>query len=215
MLPQIAAGCDRDISNRLLQELAKAGVDFKTSCKVTSIAGKTVEFVDAVRTRAASAGGLHPERDRQGPGGGRTSGWKQAGVDFDRKGIKTSDRGKTNVPGHLGLRRRDRQAPAGSRRHARGTRRGQQHVRRRRAGSLRRHPVGHLHASRGGLRRQDGRGTEGAGNRIQEVHGPHGHGRDGSWSRTPRGSGLAKVLAAHGYGEILGVHVIGDPPANS
>ena len=37
MLPQIAAGCDRDISNRLLQELRKQGIEIKTSCKVTSI----------------------------------------------------------------------------------------------------------------------------------------------------------------------------------
>ena len=46
-------------------------------------------------------------------------GLEAAGVDFDRKGIKTSDQGRTNVPGHLGLRRRHRQAPAGSRGHAR------------------------------------------------------------------------------------------------
>ncbi len=47
MLPQIAAGCDRDISNRLLQESKKQGISIKTSCKVSSISKGAVEYVES------------------------------------------------------------------------------------------------------------------------------------------------------------------------
>ena len=56
MLPQIAAGVDHDIAQRLQHSLAKAGVDFMTSTKVTAIDGNTVHYAKrrAVRSPTAS-----------------------------------------------------------------------------------------------------------------------------------------------------------------
>ena len=98
MLPQIAAGCDGDISKRLLDALMKQGIDIKTSCKVDAVAASAVEYVDS---EGASA---RLEADCVLNSTGRSPvvediGLEAAGVDFDRKGIKTSDRGKTNVAG--------------------------------------------------------------------------------------------------------------------
>ena len=98
MLPQIATGSDQDIVKRLEQSLKKSGVKFQTSCKVTGIDGGTVRFEDAAGAkgtwtadRVLNATGRAPVVEGLG--------LEQAGVDFDRKGIKTSDRGKTNVSG--------------------------------------------------------------------------------------------------------------------
>jgi len=98
MLPQIVAGCDRDISARLQQELKKSGVQFKTSCRVLSVSGTTVQYQEA----EGSTGSL--EADSILNATGRTPvledlGLEQVGVDFDGRGIRTSDQGRTNVPG--------------------------------------------------------------------------------------------------------------------
>jgi dihydrolipoamide dehydrogenase len=93
MLPQIAAGSDHDIAARLQQVLKKAGITFLTGCKVTGISGNTVQC-DTTSVTAdciINATGRVPVVDGLG--------LEEAGVDFDRKGIKTSDQGKTNVPG--------------------------------------------------------------------------------------------------------------------
>lgn len=98
MLPQIAAGCDRDIANRLQQELKKAGVEFKTSCKVTGIENRTVRYEDA----AGAPGCLSAEWILNATGRVPVLeglGLEAVGVDFSRKGIRTSDQGRTNVPG--------------------------------------------------------------------------------------------------------------------
>ncbi len=92
MLPQIAAGSDSEISSRLFQTLKRAGVDFQLSSKVLKIDGgtihsdKTAEF-DVV----LNATGRTPSVNELG--------LKEVGVDFGPRGIKTSDQGKTNIPG--------------------------------------------------------------------------------------------------------------------
>ena len=98
MLPQIATGADSDVVKRLEQSLKKSGVKFQTSCKVTGIDGGAVHFEDASGTkgnwtadRVLNATGRAPVLD--------CLGLEQSGVDFTRKGIITSDRGKTNIPG--------------------------------------------------------------------------------------------------------------------
>jgi dihydrolipoamide dehydrogenase len=98
MLPQIAAGCDRDISSRLLQDLKKQGIDIKVSSKVTAVARGRVEYVDG----DGAAGSLAVDAILNATGRVpvvEDLGLEQVGVDFDKKGIKTSDRGKTSVPG--------------------------------------------------------------------------------------------------------------------
>jgi dihydrolipoamide dehydrogenase len=98
MLPQIAAGSDRDISGRLQQALKKSGVIFKMSHKVTAVEGGVVHCEDPAGAQATvsadciiNATGRVPVLDGLD--------LEIAGIDFDRKGIKASDQGKTNLPG--------------------------------------------------------------------------------------------------------------------
>jgi len=97
MLPHIASGFDKDLSARLQQALKKNGVVFKTSHKVTAVDDGTVHYEDtggAQGTVSAdcivNATGRVPVVERLG--------LEAIGVEFDRKGIKASDQGKTNVP---------------------------------------------------------------------------------------------------------------------
>ncbi len=98
MLPHVAAGCDLEISRRLEQELRRSGVEIKTSSKVTGIEGGALHYQDAAGTALAhradcilNATGRSPVVEDLG--------LEQAGVDFDARGIKTSDQGRTSVPG--------------------------------------------------------------------------------------------------------------------
>ena len=98
MLPRIASGCDREIAARLEQALRKSGVVIRTSAKVTGIDGETVHYEDESGARANLEAGLILNATGRAPVVDGL-GLEQAGVDFDRHGIKTSDEGKTNVPG--------------------------------------------------------------------------------------------------------------------
>ena len=99
MLPQVAAGCDGDVSKRLLQAVRKSGVDVQLSSKVTGIEGKDLHYEaqgrlageGVRRTYILNATGRAPVLDGLG--------LDAAGVDYSRKGIRTTDQGKTNVPG--------------------------------------------------------------------------------------------------------------------
>jgi dihydrolipoamide dehydrogenase len=98
MLPNIAAGADRDVSSRLQQVLQRNGVRFKLSCRVLEIDGGTVHYADATGARSAGAAdcvlnatGRAPVVDDLG--------LETAGVDVGPEGIRTSEQGKTNVPG--------------------------------------------------------------------------------------------------------------------
>jgi dihydrolipoamide dehydrogenase len=81
MLPQIAEEMDQDISSRLRQALKKTGVVFRASAKIAATE------VDCI----INAIGRSPALEDLG--------LESVGIDFDRKGIKTSDQGKTSVPG--------------------------------------------------------------------------------------------------------------------
>ncbi len=98
MLPQVAGGCDGDISDRLLQVLKRAGVTFNLSCRVVGIEGGTVAYEDSSGQKKAypadcvlNATGRAPVVDDLG--------LAELGVDFSHKGVRTNDQGKTNVPG--------------------------------------------------------------------------------------------------------------------
>jgi len=98
MLPQIASGCDGEVSERLLQVLNHVGVTFNLSCKVTSIDDRTVRYEDGSGEAKAyvadcilNATGRAPVVDDVG--------LEVVGVDFSRNGIRINDQGKTNVPG--------------------------------------------------------------------------------------------------------------------
>jgi dihydrolipoyl dehydrogenase len=98
MLPQVATGCDGDVSKRLLQAVRKSGVEIELSAKVTRIDGRELHYQlkdgSAAQTSAdyiLNSTGRAPVIDGLG--------LDAAGVDYGRTGIRTSDRGKTNVPG--------------------------------------------------------------------------------------------------------------------
>jgi dihydrolipoamide dehydrogenase len=98
MLPHIASGFDADLSGRLQQALKKSGVAFKTSHKVTSVEDGAVHYEDPSGVQRSinadcilNATGRVPVIEGLG--------LETIGVEFDRRGIKTSDQGKTNVHG--------------------------------------------------------------------------------------------------------------------
>jgi dihydrolipoamide dehydrogenase len=98
MLPQIAAGSDHDIAGRLQQALKKQGISFKTSHTVTAIEEGTVHCEDSSgATTAINADCIVNALGRVPVVDGLEL--DAAGVDLDAKGIKTSDQGKTNLPG--------------------------------------------------------------------------------------------------------------------
>jgi len=98
MLPKIAPVVDEELSKKLMADMKKAGVVFNLSCKVLRIEGSTIYFADPegkeqsiTGTYILSAIGRSPVL--------KGIGLEEAGVEFDRKGIKTNEFGKTNVPG--------------------------------------------------------------------------------------------------------------------
>ncbi len=98
MLPRIASGSDADISSRLQQAFKKSGVTLKTSCKVTRIEGNRISCLDdqgaAFETEAeciVNATGRVPVV--------QDLGLEELGIDLDRKGIKVDERGRTSLPG--------------------------------------------------------------------------------------------------------------------
>ena len=93
MLPQIAGSVDEEIAKRLHQALTKMGAEIKTSCQVMAIDGSMVHYTGGSLSaeRVLNATGRVPVTDGLG--------LEETGVDFDRRGIRTSERGKTNIPG--------------------------------------------------------------------------------------------------------------------
>lgn len=92
MLPQIAAGADGEVSSRLFQILKRAGVDFQLGSRVQKIEDGTVwtdtkSTFDCVLNATGRTPAVHG------------LGLEELGVDFGPRGIRTSEQGKTNVPG--------------------------------------------------------------------------------------------------------------------
>jgi dihydrolipoamide dehydrogenase len=98
MLPQIAAGCDGDVSDRLLQTLKRSGVTFNLSCRVVGIEGGTVRYEDSSGEKKAYAADCVLNATGRAPVVGDL-GLAEVGVDFSPKGVRVNDQGKTNVPG--------------------------------------------------------------------------------------------------------------------
>lgn len=98
MLPEILGGLDKELSAMLRGIYAKKGVEFNLSCKVTKIDGNVVTYVDA-------EGGEHNvSGDKILVSVGRrpvTTGFglETLGVEMNRGGIKVDNKMRTNVPG--------------------------------------------------------------------------------------------------------------------
>jgi len=98
MLPHIASGCDRDISSRLLQILKRKGIEFHLSAKVTAIDESALRYTEADGSQGADAADCILNAAGRAPNV-TGLGLEEIGVDFSAKGIRTSDRGQTNVAG--------------------------------------------------------------------------------------------------------------------
>jgi len=98
MLPQAAGGTDPDVAARLLRTLEKDGVAFKLGCRVTRVTGDGVDYVDAAGAPASVAASLVLNATGRVPVLDEI-GLKEAGVDYDARGIRASDEGRTSVPG--------------------------------------------------------------------------------------------------------------------
>lgn len=97
MLPEILGGLDGEISKMLRDIYAKKGIKFHLSCKVTEIKGNEVIYVDANGVPASATG----EKILMSVGRRAVTkgfGLENLGVELDRNAVKVDGRMRTNVP---------------------------------------------------------------------------------------------------------------------
>ena len=116
MLPRIASGSDQEISGRMLRILERRGIRFHLSTKVLGIqddriqyqagdgspASASAEYIPASASAEYIPASASAEYILNAAGRApavQDLGLEDVGVDFSSKGVKTSDQGKTNVPG--------------------------------------------------------------------------------------------------------------------
>ena len=98
MLPKIAPVVDAEIAQKLLAELKKAGIVFNLSCKVVRLEGNNLFFQTADGKEEQVRGDYILNATGRSPVL-KNLGLEELKVDFDRKGIRTDEFGRTNVPG--------------------------------------------------------------------------------------------------------------------
>ena len=97
MLPEILGGMDTEISKMLRDIYAKKGVKFNLSCKVTEIKGNEVVYVDANGVQASVTG----EKILMSVGRRAVTkgfGLENLGVELSGNAIKVDNKMRTNVP---------------------------------------------------------------------------------------------------------------------
>lgn len=98
MLPAIAAGADAEIATRMLRILTQKGIAFHLATRVLRIEGHTLHYVGQDGKEASlEAGSILNSTGRRPLV--EDLGLEAVGIDFTVKGIKTTEQGKTNVPG--------------------------------------------------------------------------------------------------------------------
>lgn len=98
MLPQIAAGVDGEIAARLRQLLERKGIEFHVSARVQRIEGHAIHYTTADGKEASATAELILNSTGRMPVV-NDLGLEAAGVDFTPKGVKVNEQGKTNVAG--------------------------------------------------------------------------------------------------------------------
>lgn len=98
MLAQITVGTDRDISSRLLQILTRRGIEFHLACRVLEIEGGRIHYAASNGSKANAPADFILNATGRVPLVNEL-GLEDVGIDFSPRGIRTSDQGKTNVPG--------------------------------------------------------------------------------------------------------------------
>jgi len=115
MLPKIAAGTDEEIATRLLKTMEHNGVKFHLSTRVLGVSGRTLRYASsdpvcedggcedaATDETDDNAGSLTADCILNATGRSPVTdgiGLEHVEVDFTAKGIRTDDCGKTNVSG--------------------------------------------------------------------------------------------------------------------
>ncbi len=98
MLPKILGGLDDEISHMLQDIYAKKGVQFHLSCRVTEIKGNEVIYTTPDgKTESASGDKILVSVGRRAVTQG--FGLETLGVELNRGGIKVDNKMRTNVPG--------------------------------------------------------------------------------------------------------------------
>ena len=98
MLPEILGGLDGEISHMLQEIYAKKGVQFHLSCRVTEIKGNEVIYTTPDgKTESASGDKILVSVGRRAVTQG--FGLETLGVELNRGGIKVDNKMRTNVPG--------------------------------------------------------------------------------------------------------------------
>jgi len=97
MLPEILSGFDGEISRMLREIYAKKGINFSLSCKVTEIKGNEVVFVNAEGNVGSAVGDqILVSTGRKAVTDGL--GLENIGIELERGAVKVDDRMRTNVP---------------------------------------------------------------------------------------------------------------------
>lgn len=96
MLPEIAAGLDRDVIKPLQNDLKKRGVTFHLDARVTKIDGGAVSFDKKGKTETVEGDYVLMATGRKLVVDGL--GLEKINLDFDRSGIRIDEFCRTNVP---------------------------------------------------------------------------------------------------------------------
>ncbi|GAB1360228.1 dihydrolipoyl dehydrogenase [Porphyromonadaceae bacterium] len=97
MLPEILGGLDAEISAMLRDIYAKKGIKFNLSCKVTAVNGNEVEYEDPTGAKYTIIG----EKILMSVGRRPVTqgfGLENLGVELNRGGIKVDEKMRTNIP---------------------------------------------------------------------------------------------------------------------
>ena len=97
MLDKIAGPTDREISEILLKNYKKLGVEFKLSCKVVSVGTDSVSYEENGETKTVKADKVLLSIGRRAQT--RDLGLETLGIETSRAGIVTDDRMRTNIAG--------------------------------------------------------------------------------------------------------------------
>ena len=97
MLPEILGGLDAEISAMLRDIYAKKGIKFNLSCKVTAVNGNEVEYEDPTGAKYTIIG----EKILMSVGRRAVTqgfGLENLGIELNRGGIKVDEKMRTNIP---------------------------------------------------------------------------------------------------------------------
>ena len=96
MMDEILTGMDREMSKMLREMYAKKGITFNLASKVTEVKGNEVIFIKDGKTESVSGEKILVSVGRKPVTKG--FGLENIGVELFRDGIKTDDRMRTNIP---------------------------------------------------------------------------------------------------------------------